>query len=333
MTHERTRVGRIAAEAALAALIMLASARCLPASAAADDDENVPDKDARWLLQLATVVDQHSGRGLAGSAGYSTSPATTWTLGANGSDTTSTSTSGLATSGIDFGYAHDFDHWGVNAAIGRWQDVDVLTARELNGGGEFRRDAWSVGPRLQVRRTTFDPINANTTVTVGGTPLPVVAIARCTLDNFGLGLRSAYDGETFGGHLDGAKYQYRDSSCHFDVTGLGALARDTRSELRQLLGPTADLLARNAARHIGSQNALLDSSFGGGASWRHEDLKLALDYVRARDFLVGLKSDTLSLTATADLGDSSGVDTTLGATRSATYGTIAFLEFAVRAHF
>jgi hypothetical protein len=333
MTHTRTRAGRIAVEVALAVLFVLASAPSQRAIAAADDDENAPDKDARWLLHVSTVVDQHSGRGLAGSAGYSTSPATTWTLAANGTDTTSTSTSGLATSGLGFGYAHLFEHWGVDAAIARWQDVDVLTARELNGGGEYRREAWSIGPRLQLRRSTFDPFPANTTVMAGGTPLPVAAVARCTLDNVGLGLRSAYDGETFGGHLDGTKYQYRDSSCHFDVTGLGALARDTRSVLRQLLGPTADLLARNAARYIGSQNALLDSSYGGGASWRHDDLKLALDYVRARDFLVGLKSDTLSATATADLGDSSGVDMTLGATRSATYGTIAFLEFAVRAHF
>lgn len=332
MTHERIRAGRIAAEAALA-LIMLATALSRPAIAAADDDENAPDKDARWTLNLSTVVDRQSGRGLAGSAGYSTSPATTWTLGANGSDTTSTSTTGLATSGIDFGYAHDFEHWGVNAAIARWQDVDVLTARELNGGGEFRREAWSIGPRLQLRRTTFDQFMANTTVTPGGTPLPVAANARCTLDNVGLGLRSAYDGETFGGYLNGAKYQYRDSSCHFDVTGLGALSRDTRNELRQLLGPVADLLARNAARRIGSQNALFDSSFGGGASWRHDDLKLGLDYVRARDFLLGLRSDTLSATATADLGGSTGVDMTFGATRSATYGSIAFIEFAVRARF
>jgi hypothetical protein len=333
MMHERIRARRIAAEAALVTLILFATTLNQPAIAAADDDENAPDPDARWSLRLATVVDRQSGRGLAGSAGYSTSPATTWTLGANGSDTTSTSSTGLATSGLEAGYAHDFKQWGVNAAIARWQDVDVLTAREINGGGTFRREAWSIGSRLQLRRTTFDPFVANVIAIPGVTLPPTAATARCTLDNLGIGLRSAYDGESFGGYLGGAKYQYRDSSCHFNVTGLGALLHDTRVELRQLLGPVADLLSRNAARHIGSQNALFDSSYGGGASWRHDDLKLALDYVRARDFLVGLKSDTLSATATADLGDFSGVDMTLGATRSKTYGTLAFIEFAVRAHF
>lgn len=327
----RTGTLRLALAALSASLALLATC---PARAADDEDADAEDTaDGPWSLILATLVDQQSARAFEGSLGYAFTPDTSVTVGANSSDSTSNSATGLGTSAVALGVSHDLERFGFDAMLTRWQATDLVAAKELRAGPEFRADAWSLSPRLELRRSVFEPIRFTGSVTLpDGTVLPVAATAHCTLRNFGFGLVGDYEGAAWGGHLEGMRYQYADASCSFNAPGLGALGHAGRDLLRQLLGPGADRLARAVARRIGRSDALLDSELGGGASWRHEDLKLSLDYARTTDFLVRVRSDTLAATATADLGSGTGVDMTLGATRSS-FGTIAFVGFAVRAKF
>ena len=313
---------RLAVLGALLALLAAAPAQ------AADDDEDEAEPDTRWSLSLATVVDQKSAREFDGSGGYALTPDTSVQLGANLSDSTSNSSTGIGTSAVDVGLSHDFSRISVDGRFRRWQATDILNALELSGGAAWQADAWSLGPRLELRRSRFDPLNVTIAVP-GVSQAPVNPTARCTLNNFGYGLSGAYQGEVWGARLEGSSYRYSSASCDFD----GVHAHVSRDLLSQLLGPSADLLARAAGRNVGSRDVPVDSRLGGGASWQHEELRIALDYSQSKDFLRGLRSRTLAATATADLGGGSGVDVTLGATQSASYGTLAFVGFAVRANF
>ena len=314
-----------AARRALAAMLCLLAA--WPALAA-DDEDNEAEPPTRWALSLATIVDQKSAREFDGSGGYALTPTSLVQLGANLSDSTSNSSTGVGTSAVDLGLSHDFRRWSVDGKLRRWQATDIVNSVELSGGADWRSEPWSAGPRLEARRSRFDP--QSVTVAVPGVVLaPVNPTASCTLNNFGYGLRGDYQGKEWGAKLAGMSYRYSDANCNFD----GVHAHVARTLLAQLLGASADRLARAAARSVGSRDAPVDSRFGGGASWRQDELRLSLDFSIAKDLLLAVKSKTLAATAAADLGGGTGVDMTLGATKSGAYGTIGFVEFALRAKF
>ena len=313
-----------------------------------DDDEEDETADTRWALDLKSEVDQDSGRSFEGKVGYSLTPDTQVSLDAI-SVNAGTNLSGLVSNGVTLGLVHDFDPYSVNLNAGRWQDNGLVTAKELSGGLDFNHDAWTVGVIGEGRRSDFDAFNANANVTLrNGTKLVVRARSKCSLDNVGFGLHGEYGGEVWGFSGNYTSYHYADTRCKFNSAGLAALERAKRSEFRQLAAELTNRLQRKVTSRIGSQNSLLDSSYGAGASWRHDDLVLALDYTRQKDFFGGTTADTLALTATADFGHGTGVDATLGATRSPTLpaiatvtgaagtptgGTVAYLGLALRAKF
>jgi hypothetical protein len=314
-------------------LAVLVLAVCQPALAATDDEEQ-EESDARWSLALGTQVDQQSNRGLDGEVGYALTPTTDVRLAGTSVDYTATNPNGFHSQGLELGAAHDFERWTLDGAVGRWQDTDIVTSKELKLGSDLKIAPWTIGLRGLLRRSDFEPLSLSKTVTLrDGTQLPVSAVARCALDNTGIGLHGGYDGEVWGGYASAMNYQYRDSKCRFNTPGLQALQRATRDELRQLLSAHVDRLAAVANRRIGRENTLLASEFAVGASWKHEDLVVSLDYAHQKEVFTGARSNTVSTTGTADLGDNNGVDVTLGLTRGATVKSGAFIGFAVRAHF
>jgi hypothetical protein len=331
------------------AFCLLAALLTAPVHAAPPpDDDEEEAADTRWALGLKSEVDQDSGRSFEGKGAYSLTPDTQVSLDAisvNGG----TNLAGLISNGVTLGVTHDFDPWSVELNAGRWQDNDLVTAKELTGGVDFNHDAWTVGLIGEARRSDFDAFNANARVKMpDGTLLTVQARSKCSLDNVGYGLHGEYAGDVWGFSGNYMGYRYADTRCQFDSAGLAALERARKDQFRQLAVDLTNRLERKVTTRIGSQNALLDSSYGAGTSWRHDDLVLALDYTRQTDFFNGLAADTLALTATADFGHGTGVDVTLGATRSPTLpaiaavtgapgtpagGTVAYLGLALRAKF
>jgi hypothetical protein len=321
----------VSARYPLVALLVLAA--CQPALGATDEEEQ-EESNARWSLALGAQVDQDSNRGFDGEIGYELTPASSVRVAANSVDYTATNPNGFHSQGLELGASHDFVRWTLEGAVGRWQDTDIVTAKELKLGGDVGIGRWTIGPRGMLRRSDFDPLTVNKTVTLrDGSRLPVSAVARCALDNTGLGLHGGYGGEVWGAYATAMSYQYRDSKCRFNAPGLQALARANRAELRQLLATHVDRLGTVATRRIGRDNVLLDSEADAGASWKHEDLIVSLDYARQKEAFNGARSNTVSATGTADLGDNNAVDVTLGLTRGGTVKTGAFVGFAVRAHF
>ena len=330
-------------------LLAVLLAAPLHAAAPPDDDaeEDAAD-DSRWAVALKTEVDQDSGRSFYGKGAYALTPDTQVSLDATLVNA-GTNLSGLVSNGLTLGASHDFDPYSVELGLGRWQDNGLVTAKELTGSADFNHDAWTIGINGEARRSNFNPFSANARVTLpDGTLLIVRARSTCSLDNVGYGLHGDYAGDVWGFSGSYLSYRYADTRCKFDSPGLAALARARRDQFRQLAAELTNRLERKVTTRIGSQNALLDSSYGLGASWRRDDLVLALDYTRQKDFLGGATASTLALTATADFGHGTGVDVTLGATRSPIQpaiasqtgaagtpagGTVGYLGFALRAKF
>ena len=326
---------RTTAACLLSALSLLVSGHAL---AAADDDDEKQDagSEGPWSLSLATQADRFGTRGLNAELGYDVWHETTVRIAGDSVEQSSTPVGAQRSQGLELGLRHDFERFDVDAAIGRWQDSDVVTARELKLGGDFHPDPWSVGLRTGYRRADFDPFTARATLNIAGTPTPVTALARCRLDNTALGADGRYVGDVWGAYATAMRYNYRNSDCTFDVSGVGRIrAAQAAAEFRLLAATQLARLTNIATRRIGRQETLLDSSLDAGLNWKHHDLTLSLDGTREKDFFIGAKSTIVSVTATADLGFATAVDVTLGDTRGGSPGTPtgAFVGFALRTRF
>lgn len=308
-----------------------------PALAAADDEEEQDQQpwDARWSLALSTEVDQQSNRGLEAAGGYALTPTTTVFVGANSIAYSPTVSNGFHSDGIEAGLSHDFRHFTLSGAIGRWQDSDILTAEEAKLGFDLRFKPWSVGLRAMYRRSGFEPVDVNATITLRDlTQLPVLATSSCTLSNEGYGIHAEFAGDVWGAHASAMSYQYKDASCSFGMTqGLDVLDHPVKTEFVQLEAPLVTQLETIGVRRIGRENTLLASEIDAGASWKRQDLIVSLDVTHQQEYFSGAGSNTFAATGTADMGHNSGVDVTIGITRGSTVVSGAFVGFAVRAHF
>ena len=317
-----------------AALLLLA---CQSAFAAGDDEEEDQEPwSSRWSLAGATQVDQQSNRGAAVAIGYSVTPTTAVRLSASSTAYSATQSNGFHSNGIEFGAGHDFSRITISGALGTWQASDILTASEGKFGVDLRFKPWSIGLRGMYRRSKFDSLTVNSTITLAdGTTLPLVnAIASCTLSNKGFGAHGEFAGAVWGAHATLMAYQYKNANCSYGmVTGLDALFHPSKDEFVQLESVRVAELALIGVRPIGRENTLLSSEFNGGASWKRNDLIVALDYTRQAEYIKGGRSNTIAATGTADLGHNSGVDVTIGLTRGNTVVRGAFVGFGFRAHF
>jgi hypothetical protein len=328
---------RTTVPALLAALLLFAQ---VPAAVAADDpDEDEPEQkvDAPWSLALGTQVDQLSTRGFTGELGRDLTPNTTLRFAADSTSYASnaaTAQAGFNSNGIELGATHDFERFSIAGAVARWQDTDLVTAKELKLGGDFHFDPWSVGLRTGYRRAKFDPFHTQISVTLkDGTVVDANTTSRCTLDNTALGLDGRFEGDVWGFYATAMQYQYKDAKCGVTANGKNVLSKADRQQLRDLSAGILDRLSGVATRRIGRQETLLDSSLDSGVSWKHDDLTVSLDYSHQKDFFIGAASNTYSVTGTADLGDHTGVDCTLGVTRGGNVTSGGFVGFALRAKF
>ena len=319
----------------LAAVLLLLA--CQPALAAgADEEEEQEPLTARWSLAAATQVDQQSNRGAALAIGYAVAPTTAVRLSANSNAYSATQSNGFHSNGVEFAVGHDFSHISVSGALGTWQASDILTASEGKLGVDLRFKPWSIGLRGMYRRSSFDRVTVNQVITLpDGTMLPVAnAVASCTLSNEGIGAHGEFAGEVWGAHATFMTYQYKNANCSYGkTTGLDALLHPSKDEFKQLESVLVAQLALIGVRPIGRENTLLSSEFNGGASWKRNDLIVALDFTRQAEYFTGGSSNTIAATGTADLGHNSGVDVTIGLTRGNTVVNGAFVGFGFRAHF
>jgi len=332
---------RTTVPALLAALLLLAqvpAAATAPATAATasdpDEDEPEPKPDAPWSLSLATLVDQASTRGFSGELGRDLTPRTMLRVAADSTDYTSINEAGFKSQGFELGALHKFERFSIQGAIGRWQDTDIVTAKEVKLGGDFHYEPWSVGLRVGYRHSDFDDFTSTADATLpDGTPVPAGTSSHCKLDNTAFGLVGHYAGSVWGGYATAMSYKYKDSKCSFPESGSGVEVRVDRETLLALSGGQLDRMSAVATRYIGREQTLLASSFDAGASWKHGELVVSLDYAHQKDYFVGASSNTYSATGTADLGDHAGIDCTLGLTRGAGVSSGGFVGFALRARF
>lgn len=324
----RTRDARYA----LLALLMLLAVR--PALAAGDDDEEEQEPwNARWSLAGVVEVDQQSNRGVAAEVGYALNPTTSLRVAGNSTAFSPTLSNGFHSAGVEAGASHDFKRFSLSAAIGRWEATDILRATEGKLGVDVHLNPWTLGLNGLYRRSNFESLNVNTAVTLlDGTLLPVETTATCSLTNTGIGARGLWTGQVWSARARFMTYQYQSAKCSFgNPTGLDALTRPVKDLFVQLEAPYVDQLETIGVRRIGRENTLESTEFGGGASWKHQDFIVSLDYTRQTEYFSGVSSDTLTATGTADMGHNSGVDLVLGYTRGVSQG--AFVGFVVRAHF
>lgn len=320
----------------LAALSLLASGQGLAAADDEDDEKQDTGSEGPWSLALATQADRFGTRGLNAELGYELWHDTTARITGDSVEQSSTPVGAQRSLGLELGVRHEFARFDVDAAIGRWQDTDVVTAREFKLGGNFHPDPWSVGLRTGYRRADFDPFTGNATLNIAGTLTPVTALARCRLDNTALGADGRYAGDVWGAYVTAMRYNYRNTDCTFEVSGVRPIrAAQATAEFRLLAATQLARLTTLATRRIGRQETLLDSSLDAGLSWKHRDLTLSLDGTREKDFFIGASSTIVSVTATADVGFATAVDVTLGDTRGGSPGTPtgAFVGFALRTRF
>jgi hypothetical protein len=322
---------------AICACLALCVALCAvhPAQAENNDADADAGPDGRWALSLSTQVDQQSTRGFTGSLGYDLTPDTTLRFAADSTAyAQAVAKTSFNASSAEVGASHDFEHFTIDAAAARWQDTDIVTAKELNLGGDFKGEQWSAGLKAGYRHADFDPFRFKSDVTLAdGTKIAASTVSRCSLKSTAIGVDGRYAGDVWGGYATAMRYQYGDAACRFSVTGVGALSRADRRALRALTGGATDRLAAVATRRIGRRESLLDSSFDAGVSWTHNDLIVSADYSHQTEYFVGAASNTYSVTGTADLGNSTGVDCTVGTTRGGGVTSGAFVGFAVRARF
>ena len=314
----------------LAALLL---AQAPAALAAADEDEDAePAARAPWALALATIVDQQSTRGFFGQLGYDLTPKTSVRVAADSTSHTMTNPANFTSQGLEGGAAHDFARFRLDGAVAHWQNTDINSANELKLGSAFNAGPWTAGLRLGYRRTTFDPIA--TTVTTPAAPQPQPAVARCDLNNTALGLDGRYQGSVWGAYASAATYRYADAKCSFRFADGSTVEQHlAKAQFAQLAQAQAAELTLAALHHIGRQEMLLDGYVDAGASWKHDDLVVSLDYSRLKEYFAGATSNTYSVTGTADLGGHTGVDCTLGLTTGGGISEGAFVGFALRARF
>jgi len=328
---------RTTAPSLIAALLLLAQAPAPAAAAPAandpDEDEPQEQSDARWAASLATEVDQASTRGFAGGLHYRVTPTTDVHFAAESTSYTQTINNGFTSQGVELGAGHEFKWFGLDAAVAHWQALDILAANELGIGAEARLGPWSIGPRLGYRRSSFNPFDVTVTDPTTGTTSS--GAATCKLTNDAYGLDGRFQGSVWGAHATFMDFRYSDASCAVNP-GTGApivTVHQTQAQFAQLVGTIVQPMSVAATRYIGRDETLMDSDLDAGVSWKHNDLVVALGYARQKEYFTGDGSSTYFATGTADLGNSTGIDCTIGLTRGAGVTEAAFVGFAVRARF
>lgn len=307
---------------ALAALVLI------PMAGRAEDSGR-PD----WSVGVYAEGDDEDGLGVAADITWFMSERSQLYFGATYTDTTS-SLSGLTTRGFSIGGYHDFGPVGIDLWYDAWRDPDVVDARSINGAFEVDAGRFTFALLGQLRESDFEPFDAAAVVTLrNGQQLPVVATADCSLDNTGLGLRVSYAGSRFGAYLRGMGYDYDDAECGFSSPALEALRRSRPAVFGQFArGITAPLTA-NASTRIGAENALLESTWGGGFNVAAGQVDYALDYLYQEEHFDGLTADTIAGTVTFGVSRSLDMFISTGMTDSDTYGSTWFGGLGLRALF
>lgn len=319
---------------ALAGLLALGAWQPVRAAAVVDDDEEPPAPLGRWSAVIGGIMDKQNNRGFEAALDYALTPATMVKLSGTSVDYTQNNPGGFLSQGLELGVVQDFGRFSLSGSLGRWQDTDILAAQELKLGASIGHSAWSAGLQGLIRRSKFNKLTFDQPVTLtGGTVLPAPVDMTCKLNNTGIGAHVRYQGSRFGGYVSAMSYQYRNAACAFAATGFAQTLHLDQTDFTQLAAPLLTRLDMIGPRRIGFENTLLASQIAAGGSWRHDDLLLSLDLSHQAETFGGPSSNTLAITAGADLGGGNGLDMTIGYTRGSTAGSSAFIGFKLRANF
>jgi len=319
------------------AFSLLVALWLLPAGAAfaAESDDEEPEEHpvTVWSMDLGTEVDQADARSFFGTLGRDLTPKTTVYVSGDALDYPANFQNGYKSVGLEAGVTHDFlKQLHVGGALAHWQATDIVSVNDLKLLADWRAAPWSFGLRGGYRWSSFAALQTTATSTVSGDTLP--AVASCKLKNLAAGAEGRYQGSVWGGYVSAMSYHYSEASCHLNLTdGTMQKERLAADAFATLAAPLVSQLAGVAVRHVGREETLLSSSISGGASWKHDDLVVKLEYWRQKEHFFGAASNTLAATGTADLGNATGVDCTLGLTRGGGVTSGAFVGFGVRARF
>lgn len=276
------------------------------AGAASAREEEATDASAAlvWSAGLYAEGDSEGGLGGVADLAWFVGERNQLYLGASYADTTR-NLSGLSTRGFTLGGAHDFGAVGLDAWYDAWTDPDAVTARSVNAAIDVGAGGWTFTFTGQLRRSDFETFAADAEVTLRtGAQVHVVAAADCDLDNSGIGLRLGYDAGRWRVDARGMTYSYAEAECDFSSPALDYLRRTRPAVFRQFARQVTAPLSTSAMTWIGAENALLDRSWGGGVAFDAGRVEYAFNYLALVEHFDGLESDSVSASATVEVGRS-----------------------------
>lgn len=322
----------------------LAAALWLLTPAQARALDQTPDREdaqdaSPWALALGVAGDRKSAYGFTSSLGWDVWRATTLHAGAHATqymgDLTQANpgvSRSLAASG---GVTQRFGRFALDVTLNHWQITHLVKANEFRFGGEATVGSFSGGLRGGFRKSTFASFASSAVLDLGGGPQLTPVTAGCKGKDTSWGADARYQGRVWGAHSSLTKYTYGDTTCNLYPAGGTGVSRNLNgSEFAVLAAAPLGRLQNIAMPVIGAQETLANSIVQGGFSWKHKDLGIAIDYLRQRDHFVGNLGKAYFITGTADLGEGTAVEATVGDTRGA--GSTArgvFAGIGVRARF
>ena len=280
------------------------------------------------LVHAATEVDDEGGYLLLAGASGDLAERTSWDLAAAHVDTTR-NLSGVATTSYEAGLSHDFGSVGLRAALGGWQDSDLVATEKIAAALDFHGDKWSFALQSELRDSDFEPIEVDRTIVRrDGTILTVVARATCGIDDTGMGARFRLSNDSWAWSIGGMSYDYDDPECSFNLPALDFLRRATRDEFVQLADRVAASLSYSAGTQLLAETSFLDSRFGTMLSYTARRT-YTVRYDHAEEAFFGIESDTMSGGTAFPVGTAFELEVYAGVTASDAFENVAFLGFSM----
>jgi hypothetical protein len=295
------------------------------AARASGDAESSPGD--LWVLTTGAEVDGDGGYLLDASAAFSRNRHATFTLHAGHSDT-ATVADRLSATTVGLDYERRFRNWGVNFFASYWKDPDLVAATEYGGSVFFASGGWWLSSSVQARSSRFNDFTVNGTIPrPNQPPLAVAGEAGCDLDDLGIGARMSFDGERWGGYLSGKSYNYGDFNCRFSSLTVGGI-HVPQERLRALAPNFLRLLTLRATAaglfDLRQNTVFLDSSLAAGVSLVGVKRIFAVDYLRAKESLDGLISNTLTVSVTFQLSQRADLEVHVGVYDAEQTDTLGF---------
>jgi hypothetical protein len=280
-----------------------------------------------WVLTAGAELDGDGGYAVDGSAAFAPRERTTFTLHAGHSDTSTASDKLTATIvGLDFDQS--FEHWGFALSAGYWKDPDLVEAADYGGSVFLKGGGWQLTASAEARASDFNSFTVSGTIPRPNLPpLTVSGEASCNLDGLGIGARLGFTGQRWSGYFSGKSYDYSNFGCRFSSLTVGDI-KVSPDRLRALNPTFLRLLTLRATAagfvNVRDNTVFLDSSLAAGVSTVRGTRTYAVDYLRSKELLDGLWSNTLTASLTFALSRRTDLEVHVGVFDAEQADTVGF---------